>query len=133
LSAREDSRACQQRGGQTCQQEKIAEQREARLVSKEIAGTLREGLSAGKEKERVVLSGTRKDEFQQEGNVVCERKGRIVIDGKGWSSAIYIERKDIIFHDRKRKRKGEVGKDWWKRCSIQGRGGSCMKKKTHLN
>jgi hypothetical protein len=40
-------------------------------------------LSAGKGEERAVFSVTRKEEFHREGNVVCERKGRIVSDGKG--------------------------------------------------
>ncbi len=50
------------------------------------------------------MSGTINGEFQREGNVVSERKGRIVSDGKAWLSA--IERKVRIFDDRKGKTKG---------------------------
>ncbi len=105
MSAREradvvrwDGRLVSKRGEQTCQQERIAglvTKGEDRLVSKGIAVVRergrREELSATgmnfHREERKVLSGPKKEEFQQEGNVVSERKGRIVSDGKGWLSA----------------------------------------------
>ncbi len=69
---------------------------------------------------------TRKEEFQREGNVASERKGRIVSDGKGWSSA----RKEGVESSMTRRGRGRGGrKGRVERCSIQYKvGGSCMKK-----
>ncbi len=98
MSAREKSRLVCSLRGQICQQERIAGlviKGEDRLVSKGIAvvrerGRMEElsatGMNSHRE-ERKVLSGLKKEEFQREGNVVSERKGRIVSDGKGWLSA----------------------------------------------